>query len=403
MLQFDFAPKKPEVIKCDHRPYYIASGEWMQTSMGYRAPFLLCHTLNELGYEAYVTAQKQAPNLWTPLLTAEIMAEHRANEREIIAVYNEGVWGNALQGNVVVRWIMNRLGKMVDRLPESNDLFYFWCENYSLTPETSKYLRMPAVDISLFNRDGIDDSKREGYAYYAHKYIRDGNGKINKMVKSGGISLCQDIPRSHREIADILRSIKVLYTYEETALAEEAAMCGCPVVLVMNPYIGNLIGERDIYDYAISEEELDVYAEWSFSEKLLNQTLESNNECEVLINEFITETQNARINTSQFDEFLEFVGKHDKIMIYGTGITSTMVYNLLNVVGANICGFITSDEYYLIENDKRYGLPIIPVSKLNKELTENSGVVLAMMRNNAMQVIDNLEQKNIHYYNPVLL
>jgi hypothetical protein len=80
-----------------------------------------------------------------------------------------------------------------------------------------------------------------------------------------------------------------------------------------------------------------------------------------------------------------------------------MVYNVLKTVGAGICGFITSDEFIASDDNERYGLPIISASHFKKEYKENSGVVLAMMRVNAMQVAGELEQMGIAHYCPVLL
>lgn len=386
----------------DHRPYYIASGEWMQTSMGYRSPFLLCHILNELGYEAYVTAQKQAPKLRTPLLTAEIIAKHKTDGRKTIAVYNEGVWGNVLRGDIVVRWMMNRLGRLAGQLPDSEDLFFYWDKAYAPNSEASRILRMPSADTSVFYHDGINNDEREGYAYYAHKYTRDGRGKISEEVKAGGISLCQDFPRSQQEIADILRRVKVLYVYEETALAEEAAFCGCPVVLIMNSYISSLYGNANPYDYVVWEDELDIGAHWDYSGKLLASTLNMNKRCECQLAKFILDTQNAIPGRVQTDEFSEFIHKYDDIYLYGAGITSTMVYNVLKAAGTRVCGFVVSDEFYSREKEERYGLPVMPISKLNAGHGE-AGIVMAMMKTNVLQAAKTLDRMKTRYYNPVLL
>ena len=400
MTQFELSPLKSDEIKNNHRPYYIASGEWMQTSMGYRAPFLLCHALNELGYEAYVTAQKQAPKLKTPLLTPEIIDKHKANGRENIAVYNEGVWGNLLQGAVVVRWIMNRLGKLANKLPESDDLFFYWHTMYSSDPSTSKCLCLPNVDTSVFNQKGADNNKRQGYAYYAHKYIRDGKGVISDKVKAGGISLCHDIPRTHEEIAGILKKASVLYLYEETVLGAEAALCGCPVVLVRNDYVYSEYGEDILYDYAVLEKDIDVDIKWEHSDRKLNIALEEIKNSRSQLSEFIDITQSAAAGQTDLDAFYLFVKEHERIYIYGTGITSTMVFNMLRATGIKVSGFITSAEYYSSENKQRFGLPVLTLSHFNKKNISTSGVITAMMRANVLEVAGELEQIGIDYYNP---
>ena len=131
-----------DYFKSTHRPYYIATGEFIQQSNGFRVPFYLCHILNELGYEAYVTAKKQAPNLRTPLLTPAVSKKHKEDGREVIAVYTEAMWGNILSGDVVVRWILNRIGKSFDEEEFPDDMFFFWDKRYSKKTRTANCSRL---------------------------------------------------------------------------------------------------------------------------------------------------------------------------------------------------------------------------------------------------------------------
>ena len=142
-----------------HRPYYIEAGEWTQQSMGFRSPFMLCHVLNELGYEAYVTARKQAPNLRTPLLTNSIREKHRVDKRCPIAVYTSTL-GNPFQCDVVVRWILQKPGRLdFEQTPEDDGLVFYWHESYA-NIESPHILYLPTANINIFNRNGTDDSKR---------------------------------------------------------------------------------------------------------------------------------------------------------------------------------------------------------------------------------------------------
>jgi hypothetical protein len=391
-----------DFFRSRHRPYYIATGEWMQTSMGYRAPFLLCHILNELGYEAYVTAQKPAPKLRTPILTSHIIRRHNEDNRNIIAVYNEGMWGNVLKGDVLVRWLMNRLGMSVDTLPQDDDLYFYWDAIYSAEHKNVQILRLPSVDSSVFHARDSGSNSRNGFAYYAHKYIRDGKGEISEKVKSHGISLCQDIDRSQEEIADILCKIKVLYVYEETTIAVEAAMCGCVVVLVMNKYIYELYGEKDPYDYVVWEDELNPETDWGTTTKLIEIYNDECQKSERHIYDFILKTQSAPIPRKKTDELSSFVMEHKNIYLYGAGITSTMVYNVLKAIGVSITGFIVTDKFYSKAQNRLYGLPVVPFSNFNKDL-ESCGIVLAMTRSNSQQVVEELERRHMNYVNPALL
>src|SRR5215471_20939854 len=59
-------------------PYYIFCPDYRENSAGVLALHFLCHSLNLIGYEAYVTAQSVNPRLRTPQLTPTIERVHMA-------------------------------------------------------------------------------------------------------------------------------------------------------------------------------------------------------------------------------------------------------------------------------------------------------------------------------------
>ncbi|MDD5363741.1 MAG: glycosyltransferase [Gallionellaceae bacterium] len=229
--------KKLDFFRSVNAPYYIHGLDYRQSSAGIRVLHHLCHALNELGEEAYIVANVTNPYLRTPKITKGIIARHAQTGRLPIAVYPEVVTGNPFQAHVVARWILNKPGHIGGELVyDPDELLFIYQKTYAPEGVLTHPLYIPAVDGRIFNnRDNPCDGKRAGACYYAHKYLVFGGALTHHA--SGAISLCQDIARSHEEIADILRRSEVMYSYEPSAIVTEALQCGCPVVMIPSDYI----------------------------------------------------------------------------------------------------------------------------------------------------------------------
>lgn len=218
-------------------PYYIYGLDYRQQSAGVRVLHYLCHTLNELGEEAYIFANVTSPYLRTPQLSEEVMLRHASIGRQPIAVYPEIVPGNPMQAPVVARWLLNKPGHIGgDLVHHPDELLFTYQQKYAPEGAETHPLYIPAVNSRIFNDwEQPYLNRRQGACYYAHKYLFFG-GKLTHHAQ-GATSLCQDIPRSHEEIAGILRRSEVLYAYEPSAIVSEALQCGCPVVMVPSEYL----------------------------------------------------------------------------------------------------------------------------------------------------------------------
>lgn len=223
------------IFSSNQSPVYIYTHDFRDSSAGIRCLHYLCHMLNELGMNAYLTGGRiTSPKLRTPLLTPEIYREHFLQGLVPIAIYPEVVSGNPLGAPIVFRWLLNKPGKVGgDGQFEQHDQIYYheaWClpDNVSGSP-----LMIPSIDRSVFHPD-TSDQPRSDPCYYANKYLING-GKIQPehLLYT---SLCHNIRRSKEEIADILRTSDGLYCYEPSALITEAIACGCPVYLVPSDY-----------------------------------------------------------------------------------------------------------------------------------------------------------------------
>jgi GT2 family glycosyltransferase/glycosyltransferase involved in cell wall biosynthesis len=234
-----FIVKKLNFFCSPNAPYYIYGLDYQQSSAGIRVLHYLCHALNELGEEAYISADVTSQFLRTPKLTKKVISKHAQAGRVPIAVYPEIVAGNPFKAHLVARWLLNKVGHLGgEAYYELNEMLFVYQKKYAPEGWVSHPLYVPAVDGRIFNNlDNSCDGERKGACFYAHKYLVFGGVLTHHVI--GATSLCQDILRSHEEIADILRHSEVLYCYEPSAIVTEALYCGCPVVIIPSDYIAN--------------------------------------------------------------------------------------------------------------------------------------------------------------------
>ncbi|MDR2031403.1 MAG: tetratricopeptide repeat protein [Azoarcus sp.] len=198
----------------------------------------LCHALNESGHEAYIFIAMTDPvpeagaHLRVPPLTPEIYKSHQAAGCAPVAVYPEIIPGNSLGAPVVARWLLYKAKKPETFAPD--ELFFHFGEWTLHAGAQGEELVIPLIDRRIFNNDVPET--RSSFCYYAQKYLSP-ERKLPDHIVRNGTSLCQDIRRSPRGIADVLRTSKVLYCYEPSAIAGEAIACGCPVIYVMTDYL----------------------------------------------------------------------------------------------------------------------------------------------------------------------
>jgi hypothetical protein len=223
-------------------PYYIYGLDYSQRSAGQRALHYLCHALNELGYEAYISSEVTHPGLRTPTLTRRIRKRHAEAGCTPIVVYPEIVSGNPLDGRVVARWLLNQPGHLAgDRFYDDTDLIFVYSRAFELPGFQAQVLHIPTVDTTVFNNlDNPDDGTRDLVCYYANKYLYKGE-RLTRHAQDA-LSLGQEVKLSRAQIAAILRRCRLLYIYEPTALMNEALLCGCPVCVVDSEYWRNNTG-----------------------------------------------------------------------------------------------------------------------------------------------------------------
>lgn len=246
--------RRGSAATADH-PYYVVAPPYLRTSAGIKVLHLLCDALNHLGCEAYVAIHPGglpnrivSPALETPVLTKKIAARHFRERRTPIAVYPETVTGNPFKAPVVCRYVLNYPGLLGgDAAYGADELVYGYSHRLAAAADAAdKVLFLPASDPAVFHPP-TTRGERAGACFYAAKY-RDYHGANLFPVTDGAFEITRDKPSSPspEEIAELFRRSEVFYCYENTSLATEAAMCGCPAVFLPNEHLTEIIASEEL-------------------------------------------------------------------------------------------------------------------------------------------------------------
>jgi hypothetical protein len=237
----DIYPKK-------HNPYYIVAPRFIRTSAGIRVLYLLCHHLNLLGYQAYIIntqphieSDEGIHDFIAPMLTDAISHYHHKYGITPIIVYPETICGNPLNAEIIARYVLNYPGLLGgNEIFDDNEMIFTYSEALAknISPNRKKYLLfIPACNSNIFYPPK-NNEKRRGSCFSASKYQNSFNGKLLPLTKHS-FEITRDLPDSltPQEIADLFRKSELFYTYENTSLATEAVMCGCPAIFIPSDYM----------------------------------------------------------------------------------------------------------------------------------------------------------------------
>ena len=235
----------------DH-PFYIVAPPYARISAGVKVLYALCHYLNLLGEDAYMipfpvdtVADKAWPyycrfppsdwnnrRLAVKILTKDIADRHFREGRTPVCVFPE-VYDNFLGAPFSVRYMLNYPGLLAPKHKVPQDYTISYSKRLADYTGTADVLHIPAVDMDFFRFR--DDKPREGACFYAGKYRDIYHGDLGALPRG-----CVEILRSDRmsteEVREIFWTTEYFYCFEDTALAIEAALCGCTVVFVPNEH-----------------------------------------------------------------------------------------------------------------------------------------------------------------------
>jgi hypothetical protein len=213
------------------RIFYIKCPNYNFRSSGVRALFLLCHHLNRLGYQAYVTGSGGPAKLSAPHIGMDKIRANRRKARGEIVVYPEVFAGNPLRADNVVRYILNKPGNFTGVGMEGfgpDDFFIHFAEEFRPDSRPSFELTLPVVDRNVY-RQGHFPRKRRGFLLYSDR-CQPQLESLPPWVSPYEI-VSMKVPRSHAELAERYRTAEALIICERTAAIGEAIQCGCPVII----------------------------------------------------------------------------------------------------------------------------------------------------------------------------
>ncbi|UVL25817.1 glycosyltransferase family 2 protein [Pseudomonas donghuensis] len=225
-LQLMFA--KPE------HPYYILAPDYRETSSGVATLHYLCHILNLSGREAYLCGcEVLNPDLRTPMLDTQTEQRHRSAGKMPIAVYPEVTIGSPLRCPVSARLLLNFEGFLTGKgmQPGADDLMFY--SGAIIAADSGEpggdVLNLPIIDVALFCNPDPSQPRQGAYLYQNRHPLE----QVDYSLLPEGIRLLSmATPLTLAELAQVLKSADILYTYEWSMTCVMALLCGCPVIFM---------------------------------------------------------------------------------------------------------------------------------------------------------------------------
>jgi len=242
-------------------PYYIYCPPLKVQSAGVLVLHKFCHLLNTSGYPAYLVVDRTLfgrfgyplfasdSSLIAPQLTLETAVQHFKERKTPIVVYPESVSGNPLGAGLSVKYLLNYLGLLGgDRQFDPSSVYFSYSAKIAATsPSPENVLFLPVSDPDFFVPPENGAAVRRGKCFYAAKYKHFHGQSVGAEVE-GATEITRDLStsQSKEELKRLFQKSEFFYCYENSALAIEAALCGCPVVFVPNKYFTELIAEVEL-------------------------------------------------------------------------------------------------------------------------------------------------------------
>jgi len=242
-------------------PFLIVTPPYTQLSAGVTVLHLLCHYLNRQAETAYIvhyppregpirslpsyaTLQMQPEfpaGMHVPLITQDVLEYYDQKRITPIVIYPE-VFDNPLNAKFFGRYILNYPGKLNAKYQQKENFAVAYTKiladqcnaEYQDHPGITDILFVPTSDLEFWNRRGAR-AVRSGTCYYAGK-MRDIHKAEPQNVPAGSVEILRGQHMTRFEVREIFWKSELFYCYEDTALAFEAVLCGCPAVFVPNEF-----------------------------------------------------------------------------------------------------------------------------------------------------------------------
>lgn len=238
-------------------PYYIVAPRYIRTSGGVRTLFRLADCINKSGGSAFIFLWPYfnhelaaSPMDVAPFLTKKIVDYHFKNRLTPIVIYPETVRATRFFPPVRVRYLLNYNELLSNNEPlEADDYILAYSRTIADRINVDIPMRTLFLPVSdaLFFSPPDEPVQRSGGAFYAGKYKYRFGGKTF-AITDGMPEITRDRPDSQtqEQIRDLFRRIEFFYCYEDSALALEAILCGCPTVFLPNEHFTAPLGGNEL-------------------------------------------------------------------------------------------------------------------------------------------------------------
>jgi hypothetical protein len=253
------------LIPIPGNPFYIISPPYARISSAATVLHLLCHYLNMSGEAAYMvtlpalkTPLRSLPHyvslqtkgdfpagMQVPSVTQEVFTFYDEQKITPIVIYPEN-FDNPLKANFFGRYILNYPGRLAPAYRErehfsiaySKTLADYCTDTYPDHPQTDDVLYVPTSDLRYWNTRGAAE-RRRGVCYYARK-LQEIHGKTPANVPEGATEILRGDKMSRDQVRELFWKSETFYCYEDSALATEALLCGCPTAFVPNEHFSGV-------------------------------------------------------------------------------------------------------------------------------------------------------------------
>lgn len=185
-------------------------------SNGVHALYELSKNINKLGYESNIVN-------WGNIIPNDINS---------IMIYPEVIQGNPLQFTNIVRYMLNKegfiMGNPLDASPK--DYILTWSDLYRKNYHGKLY----NIDKNEFEIFNDINTKHALERHIDCTYIGKGSQYSNDCkIIPNTIEINRNNPLTKNALADLLRSTRILYTYDPITLVNfEAVSCGALLVIL---------------------------------------------------------------------------------------------------------------------------------------------------------------------------
>lgn len=198
-----------------------------------------------------------------PFLTRKTVDYHFENGQTPIVIYPEIYRISRFSAPVRVRYILNYDDLLFqnDRL-EDDDYLLFYSANIASKVHVDKpasTIFLPVSDPNFYSPPIHE--KRNGGVFYAGKFKYHFSGKTFPIT-NGMPEITRDQLNSQtpEQIRSLFQNAEFFYCYEDSALALEAILCGCPVVFLPNEHFQQTLAAEEMaglgYAWGNSSEQL---------------------------------------------------------------------------------------------------------------------------------------------------